>query len=108
MGFKGGVTAITGNDGTLGYTTCVANTISNAMNGSPMDNTKVYTCMKGFSVAYNELSCTAFTTDEACRKLGSTNAYCGQCWYSYYFSTTTCTLGANLLALCGIVMAAFY
>jgi len=95
-------------DGNVGYTACATMTITNAEYGLNTNSAHVYSCKSGYAVANANTSCTAFTTDSNCRKLGSTGAYCGQCWYAYYFTTTTCTLGANLMAFAGLVLAALY
>lgn len=90
------------------YPTCSTNTITNADVGNPGDNAKVYTCKSGHAVANAHTSCVAFTTDSNCRELGTGDTYCGQCWHSYYFDTTTCKMGASLMSFAGIVMAALY
>jgi len=102
-GYKGSGTKANGY-----YPTCASATITNAELGLGSDNTKVYTCKSGYAVVTLETSCKAFTTDSNCRKLGSTDAFCGECWHSYYFDTTTCKLGATLMSFAGIVMAALY
>merc|ERR1712232_459679 len=107
-GYKGGTTAISGNDGTLGYTTCVATTITNSDVGNPTNNAQAYFCKSGYAVSNAGTACTAFSTDSNCRQLGSTGAYCGTCWFAYYFTTTVCTLGTSLAAFAGIVLAALY
>merc|ERR1712183_13860 len=105
-GYKGGATAITDSDGlTLGFTDCVASTITNVdlMHGG--SNTLALTCYKDYAVANNNASCIAFTTDTGCRALGTGNAYCGQCWMGYYFTSTVCTLASSLIAFAGILAA---
>jgi len=104
--YKGGATAITSSlHGIVGYTTCVAATISNAGYSDPTDNTKVYTCDTGYAAANALTSCIAFTTDSNCRQLDSTNAYCLTCWHSYYFNAGVCVLKAGVVALSGLALA---
>jgi len=91
--------------GNMWYSACSTGAITNAELYSGVNALHAYTCKSSYAVANDNLSCAAFTTDSNCRKLGS-GAWCGECWYSYYFDTTTCKLAAGLMAVGGIVMAA--
>lgn len=89
----------------VGYASCSkTGAITNCGLHSYALKTKCYTCNTGYAVASAETSCTAFTTDANCRMLSSGGSYCKECWHSYYFTTTTCTLAANILALGGMFM----
>lgn len=99
-------TAISSNDGNVGYPSCVTMTIANADYGSPIDSTKVLYCKSDYAVATAGTSCISFTTDSNCGQLGSTDAYCGVCWHSYYFDTTTCKLESNLMKVAGLLVVA--
>jgi len=98
-------TAISSNEGTVGYTTCSTQTITNCEYGSPMNSAHCYSCKSDYAVATADTSCVAFTTDSNCRKLGTGDTYCSQCWHAYYFDTTSCVLSAKLFAFSGLVIA---
>jgi len=104
-GYKGSGTAISSNDGNVGYPTCVSQTITNCDLPSATAATDCYTCNSNYAVVTAGTSCTAFTTDSNCRKLGTGDTYCSQCWHAYYFTTTTCTLTAKIFAFSGLVIA---
>merc|ERR1711976_32661 len=104
-GYKGGATAVSSNDGTVGYTTCVSQTVTNCDLGSATNNANCYTCNSNYAVATAQTSCVAFTVDSNCRQLGTGDTYCGQCWHAYYFETTTCILAAKMFAFSGLVIA---
>lgn len=78
-------------DGTptaVGYPTCTqTGAISNCAYANRTDKTKCAVCSTGYAVAIaNDTSCTAFTTDANCRKLGgSTTPWCIECKDGYYF-----------------------
>jgi len=105
-GYKGSGTQIVDTAGTplnLGYDSCATQTLTNCDLASPESNTKCYTCATGFAVDSAETACAAFTTDANCRML-HTDSLCIECWYSYYFTASVCTLTANIMALGGMVM----
>merc|ERR1712054_24547 len=100
-GYKPSGTAVS----TVGYPSCVTGTITNATYYS--SPTVAYECASGYAVASTGTSCTAYTTDSNCRKLAA-GGWCNECKNSYYFSTTTCTLGAKMLAAGSMLLAAFF
>jgi len=105
-GYKPSGTQVTVEGNPMWYTACTSGSLTEAKYYSGMNPLHAYTCSSDFAVANDNLSCKAFTKDSNCRKLGTGNTYCGECWYSYYFDTTTCKLAAGLMAFGGIVMAA--
>lgn len=58
--------------------------------------THCYSCKKQYAVAYNDLYCTGFTSDNNCRKLASDNQGCWYCWHSYYWDMDFCKLLGNI------------
>ena len=54
-----------------------------------------YGCLKDYALNTSGV-CTSFTSDPYCKNLDSTGTACGTCWYSYYFSGTSCTMFANI------------
>jgi len=90
------------------YPSCTKSTITNCDYHNPSTPTKCMTCKSDYAVANNDLTCTSFTTDSNCRKLGTGNTYCYTCWMAYYFDTKTCLLGGKILAFVGSLMMAAY
>lgn len=89
----------------LGYSACTATgAITNCELGDFQTPTKCYTCKSGYAVVTAATSCKAFTLDSNCRLLGTGDAECVECWMAYYFNLTKCILGANIMALGGLVM----
>jgi len=64
-----------------------------------------FTCKSDFAVSNAQTACTAFTKDANCRRLGSGDTECQYCWYSYYWSASTCTLKSGLFFLVSSVLA---
>jgi len=104
-GFKGDGTLVTG----VGYPSCTSTgIITNCSFANPILNTECFEAATGNCVSFDATGITAFTTDANCRQLGTGNTYCGQCKNGYYFVTTVCTLGAQLMAVSGLIMALFF
>jgi len=90
---------------TLGYASCTSTgIITNCDVGSPGGNTYCAYCKSDYAVANNSQSCTSFTTDSNCRKLGG-GSWCGECWHSYYFNAGKCVLKSNLMMIGTFVVA---
>jgi len=93
----------------VGYASCTTTgIITNCSIANPILNTACFEAATGYAVNNAGTGVTAFTTDANCRQLGTGNTYCGQCKNGYYFTTTVCTLGAQLMAVSGLIMAAFF
>merc|ERR1712014_425230 len=90
----------------LWYTACTTATIANVKYPSSSNPAQAYTCDSDYAVATASTSCVSFTTDSNCRQLGTGDAYCSQCWYSYYFNAVVCTLSAGSLVFGGLVAVA--
>merc|ERR1711953_135280 len=105
-GYLASGTVLTGTDTStkLGYTACAKSAIANCDLGLFNDPKKCYTCATGYVVVTAKTSCSAYTKDANCRELGSGDTECIECWYSYYFELSKCILGANIMALGGLVM----
>ena len=62
-----------------------------------------YQCAKGYAVASDFQSCTAFATDENCRYLSS-QGFCQECFAGYYFNMTVCQQQSYLIMLLPIAL----
>merc|ERR1712178_464694 len=94
-----------GKAGNATYTSCSGSAMSNC---DYQSGTDCYYCKTDYAVNHtasnNVFSCTAYTTDNNCRKLLSAGV-CGTCWDAYYFNGTTCKLFAKIFAA-GLMLAA--
>lgn len=98
-GYKGSGTAVSGM-----YPTCTTSgIITNCDLHAGSSN--CYTCASGYAVVTAQTSCTAFTADSNCRKLGTGDTFCQECWAGYYFTATVCTLGAYVMIMSAMTLA---
>merc|ERR1712214_245335 len=102
-GYKGNGTLTAG----VGYASCVnTSIISNCSVADPTANTKCKTCANNYAVdSANDTTCTSFTTDANCRKLGGAT-WCKECKDGYYFEGTTCVLGGAVMLFSSTLLAA--
>jgi len=89
-----------------GLTSCATTTIANCDIGRGTD---CFKCNSGYAVtSTTNTTCTAYTGDSNCRKLGTGNAYCAECHWGYIFNLLVCESSAKLMAFSGLMMALFF
>lgn len=103
-GYKGSGTLTTN----VGYMSCVTQTIANCSVGHPLNALWCFIANASHVVSANRLTAVSFTTDANCRKLSAGGTWCGECKDGYLFDSKTCKLGAQLMAISGLIMALFF
>jgi len=94
----------TGTPTNAGYPTCTKAAVANCDWAS--DSTNCFYCKSNYAVSSTG-ACAAFTTDSNCRML-HTDSTCSTCWPAYYWNVSTCKLGASLLSIATLAVAAFF
>jgi len=92
----------------VGYESCTTQTITNCSISHPLNNLWCFEAAASHVVAANNLTAVSFTTDANCRKMSAGGTWCSDCKNGYLFNSTTCQLGAQLMAVSGLIMALFF
>merc|ERR1711976_16678 len=94
----------TGTANNAGYPTCTKASLANC--DWAAHSTSCIYCKSNYAVSSTG-ACAAFTTDSNCRAL-HTDSTCSTCYPAYYWNTTKCKLGAGLLTVAFLAVAAFF
>jgi len=108
-GYMGSGTAmVVDSSVTVGFPSCVTNTITNCDVGNGLDVSKCLYCASDFAVVMAETSCGAFTADSNCRITATAGTWCLECWMAYYFDAKVCVLKAGLIGFSMLALLALF